>query len=226
MKISLRSLEYIFFLIASSELSAHVLGYDALHLVTKPLLVWMLALIFHLSVRDRYTSFHKAIFTGLGFSWLGDIFLLFQDKSEIYFILGLVSFLIAHVAYIYGFNQSVKGDGKPFFFWGRPILGFPFLALGVFVYITLYPNLGSLTIPVGLYTLVLLLMVLFSLNRQGRVVNDSFRLVFYGALFFMLSDMLLALNKFGDPFSHAGLAIMGTYIVAQYLIVKGSILQS
>ena len=72
----------------------------------------------------------------------------------------------------------------------------------------------------------LLLMVLFALNRRGRVSESSFRWVFYGALLFMLSDMLLAYNKFSVPFSYANVAVMITYVLGQYMIVKGCIINN
>jgi uncharacterized membrane protein YhhN len=42
-----------------------------------------------------------------------------------------------------------------------------------------------------------------------------------GALLFVCSDSLLAINKFGQPFRFAGLLIMFTYCLAQFLIVWG-----
>ena len=42
----------------------------------------------------------KVLLTALTFSWIGDVVLLFASKGEIYFILGLVAFLISHVFYI------------------------------------------------------------------------------------------------------------------------------
>jgi len=46
-----------------------------------------------------------------------------------------------------------------------------------------------------------------------------------GATSFVVSDSLLAVNKFYQPFAYAGVFIMLTYCAAQYLIVRGYIEQ-
>jgi len=43
-----------------------------------------------------------------------------------------------------------------------------------------------------------------------------------GAILFIISDSLLAINKFYQPFENAGILIMFTYGVAQLLITLGS----
>ena len=67
----------------------------------------------------------------------------------------------------------------------------------------------------------ILLMAIFALNRRDRVSEASFYPVFVGALLFILSDSLLAFDKFLVPIPHAGVLVMSTYIAAQYLIVEG-----
>ena len=80
-------------------------------------------------------------------------------------------------------------------------------------------------VPVMLYMVVILVMSLVALNRFRRVEYHSFVLVFAGALSFMASDSLLAINKFYVSFPLSGFLIMLTYIAAQYLIVKGTLAQ-
>jgi uncharacterized membrane protein YhhN len=76
-------------------------------------------------------------------------------------------------------------------------------------------------VPVMLYALVLTLMVLNALFRFKRTGAASFAMVFGGAILFMISDSVLAVNKFLEPVSHSGIWIMSTYISAQFLIVEG-----
>ena len=102
-------------------------------------------------------------------------------------------------------------------------LSFPFLLAGSGLVVILYPRLGELKIPVMIYALVLTLMVVQSVFRLGRTSAKSFWLVFFGAAFFMVSDSLLAINKFYQPISFAGVWVMITYITAVYLIVDGVI---
>jgi uncharacterized membrane protein YhhN len=76
-------------------------------------------------------------------------------------------------------------------------------------------------IPVLVYTIVLMLMGIFSLNRYDLTPILSFRMVLVGACLFIISDSMIALNRFGFPFDYAGFWIMLTYILAQWCIVRG-----
>jgi len=78
-----------------------------------------------------------------------------------------------------------------------------------------------MSIPVSIYVLAISSMVLSAVNRLQWAGEKSGPWVLMGALSFLLSDALLAVNKFVDPVPLAGLWIMLTYITAQYLIVKG-----
>jgi uncharacterized membrane protein YhhN len=92
---------------------------------------------------------------------------------------------------------------------------------GFFFY--LKPNLGSMQIPVLVYTIAISAMGVMAASRFGRVNLLSFELVFYGALFFIFSDSILAYNKFIDPLPASGIFVMSSYMLAQYFIVYGSI---
>jgi len=85
----------------------------------------------------------------------------------------------------------------------------------------IYPNLNEMKIPVIIYALVISLMLWSSIIRRGHTSQISFRLVFTGSIFFILSDTMLALNKFWQPLPVSGFLIMSTYMLAQYLIVLG-----
>ena len=83
------------------------------------------------------------------------------------------------------------------------------------------PKAGELAIPVAVYGLCILAMITMATIRNGYTSEESFRWAFIGASLFLLSDGLIATNKFviDIPFIH--FFVMGTYIPAQYLIVKG-----
>ncbi len=148
--------------------------------------------------------------------------LMFEGENPKFFILGLAAFLIAHIFYILAYRQhqdesmenSLKGIQKIRF-------SFPIVLAGTGLIIVLYPSLGSLKIPVVVYALILIVMVLNSVFRYGRTINNSFWLVFVGSIFFMLSDSVLAINKFFRPVTAAGFWIMSIYILAQFLIIQG-----
>jgi uncharacterized membrane protein YhhN len=76
-------------------------------------------------------------------------------------------------------------------------------------------------IPVLIYMLVILTMAITAFWRNASVGKWSYVLVFFGALFFMMSDSLLAINKFHTALPLANVSIMLTYALAQFLIVFG-----
>jgi uncharacterized membrane protein YhhN len=191
--------------------------------VFKPILVPALLLHLYLNTRNASTSSIRLVGAGLSFSWLGDVILLFSDRSELFFAAGLGAFLIAHVFYIAAYIRSVRGAPGEAFFRRRPGWLLPFLLLFAGLCGLLYPALGPLGIPVFAYTATILLMAVFALNRKDRVSEASFYPIFVGALLFILSDSLLALDKFLVPLPYSGVLVMATYIAAQYLIVEGVI---
>ena len=62
-----------------------------------------------------------------------------------------------------------------------------------------------------------------AINRYKKVNVFSYQLILYGALFFLLSDSALALNKFAYKIPQGDVLIMSTYMIAQYLIVYGTV---
>jgi uncharacterized membrane protein YhhN len=73
--------------------------------------------------------------------------------------------------------------------------------------------------------LVLLTMFTAALNRQNKVNRQSYILVLVGAILFVLSDSMIAIDKFVYTFALSRIAIMTTYITAQYLIALGCLKQ-
>ncbi len=77
---------------------------SSLHYIAKPLLIPILILFL---VFTKTTAPRKnLLLIGLFFSWLGDMFLLFEDKNKLFFIFGLVSFLTTHIFYIIYFFKN------------------------------------------------------------------------------------------------------------------------
>lgn len=190
------------------------------HAVAKCLLMPMLMVFVGLS-RERIRNY-PLVLLALLFSCIGDVMLL--NEGSLFFILGLSSFLLAHVCYIAWF---VTGARKP---WRAFVKQeFPMIVLvvvtGLALLLWLWPTLGDMRLPVSVYATVIVVMTLAALSRRGLVPSVSFWLVMVGAGFFMLSDSLIAISRFGgnvDSFSSAPIWIMLTYIVAQGLIICGT----
>ncbi len=156
----------------------------------------------------------------LTFSWIGDVILLFADRGEIYFILGLVAFLISHIFYIVLFNKQTISktiSNKLSFTAGIGLI----LLYFILMINTLIPKLGSLTIPVVIYAMVISTMLYFALKGSYQWNAIPYHSVLVGAFLFISSDSILAMNKFYEPIPNASFLIMITYLLAQYGIVKG-----
>src|SRR6185312_3293744 len=103
--ISLKSLLRISILLSVIYLSCILLNSAILVFYLKPLL--LLPLIIAVFISTNFAN-KFILFAALIFSWLGDILLLFVYKDGIYFILGLITFLIAHIFYIILFIKEIK----------------------------------------------------------------------------------------------------------------------
>jgi len=210
--------QFLFFATAVLEIVSQVFGLPTLHILAKPLLVIFLGVYYQQSVSSPSRFFLLA----LSFCWAGDVFLLFDHLHELYFMAGLGSFLVAHCFFILSYRQmrsTAVGLNGP----QRARLSFPVLLAGTGLITILYPSLGGLKVPVMIYAFVLTVMVLQSIFRYGRTSGKSFWLIASGATSFMLSDSLLAINKFSQPIPQAGILVMTTYIAAIYLITQGAI---
>lgn len=189
-------------------------------MITKYLMMPMLLLhvIFNAQKKMQEVLF---LIVALLFCWFGDIFLMYTAENDNYFLFGLAAFLIAHVFYIFSFRKLRKSDQKSNFKMGYAI---PVLIYsgGLMAYVI--PHLGNMLIPVIAYAIVISIMVLAALMRMGKTTSYSFSFVLYGAILFVISDSIIAVNKFTSPITNAGLFIMVTYIMAQYLIVNGCLL--
>jgi uncharacterized membrane protein YhhN len=194
---------------------------EILHFIAKPLLIpALMMLVFY--TRSNVAN-KNLLLTGLFFSWLGDVFLLFEYKFDLFFIFGLVSFLTTHIFYIFYFLR-IKSE-KPSLLKKQPVLIALVLAYGITLVWQLYPYLGDLKLPVMVYATVICSMLLCSLHVFLKVNKKAAASYLLGAAAFVISDSLLAVNKFYQPFAYAGVLIMLTYCAAQFFIVTGYIQQ-
>ncbi|MEM6270344.1 MAG: lysoplasmalogenase [Bacteroidota bacterium] len=152
----------------------------------------------------------KLLAVGFIFSVGGDISLSFTHKSEQFFLLGLGSFLIAHVIYVIAFSRDFQfSAGK------LPLMGL-WLVFAVAMLVALFPRLGAMRIPVLAYIAVILSMVIAATGWRGPHPG----MLLAGAVLFMLSDSMIAVNKFLTPISWSKYFIMVTYYVGQLLICR------
>ena len=192
---------------------------SSLHYFTKPLIVGSLIAYFIPNSKHLNKSTKNLTLLALIFSVIGDMFLMYTDEYPNYFTSGLVAFLLAHIMYILVFLKKRNPKVKPYGFIALIIL------YGSILFYVLKNGLGNMLIPVLVYMLVILIMATTAFWRKGNVNKQSFYLVFIGALFFIFSDSLIALDKFYIPITLARTGIIITYAFAQLLIVSGIIKQ-
>jgi uncharacterized membrane protein YhhN len=211
---------FIFILLISAELICGSLeNLSTWHYITKPSLLIALIFYFYSQNKGLRSKTKTITLLALIFSLLGDVLLMFVDQSPDYFMLGLVSFLLAHICYCLVF--LIDRNPKMNFIGVSAVLCI--YAFGLFY--LLKDGLDDLLIPVIIYMVVILMMVLTAFLRQKTVPRKSFILVFLGALLFVFSDSILALNKFYMPLRFSNISIMLTYALAQYFIVLGLLKQ-
>ena len=199
--------------ITGGFLKDHLIDY-----VSKPLIVLSLIGYFLSKTNKATSSLRKWIVLALAFSCAGDVLLMFQQKDPLFFLLGLSSFLIAHLFYIVFFHrvrarEKIKGNT-----WVLLFVAIYYVALIIF----LSPYLGDMKLPVRIYGVVISFMLMLALHMLFIKNKGAGKCMVVGAVLFIMSDSILAINKFYHPFEMAVLAIMLTYGMAQVFIVEGA----
>lgn len=185
--------------------------------LTKPFLMPVLLLVVCISVQRPAARPVVLILTALFFSGCGDVLL----QANGFFLPGLFTFLLAHIFYIIYFFQI--GRARKAFLQVHPSLPIAVLLYLLLLLAFLLPHLGPMTVPVIFYSLTIGTMLLMALQTRRQIAPVISRYFLAGALLFVLSDSVLAVNLFVLKQWQLGSVVMATYAVAQYLIVTGAL---
>lgn len=207
---------WLFIGLSVLNLSAELLNSQWLIYVTKPLLLPILALYF---IRQtRQSAFRTSIFIGFLFSALGDTLLMFSQPG--FFIAGLLAFLTAHLMYLRAF--LIFPFREMGLLWKRPVWSLLFFAYLLLNVRFLWPYLPEgLNYAVVIYSFCIIAMAAAAFNMKNRVVTNDWQVLMLGAVLFIFSDTLIAVNKFtpfGEYIPTPRIAIMTTYLIGQLLI--------
>ena len=183
-----------------------------MHYIFKPLSTTLVILLPVLFAKNGLKPYKNIILIGLVFCLIGDVFLMF----DAYFVFGLASFLIGHVFFIYAFT-TING------FTTKLKTLIPLLIVSGLVFFYLKDHLGDLLIPVILYITCIALMAWQALNLYIWKKEYGFLLITIGAFMFLVSDSVLAINKFVSNFTIAQFLISSTYWSAITLIALSTI---
>jgi uncharacterized membrane protein YhhN len=176
--------------------------------IFKPLTMVLICLIAILG--QATVPFYKVmIITGLVFSLAGDVFLMLPSDR---FVAGLVAFLIAHLFYIAAFVSEISA----LMWW--PLI--PLVMYGIVIYVILSSSLGKVRLPVLIYIVAILIMTWLAWERWGQTGQSGALLASVGAVLFVISDTVLAINRFRGPFKPSRALNLITYFAAQWLIAS------
>jgi uncharacterized membrane protein YhhN len=208
-----------FIVILTVHFAGIVVKNQLIEYVSKPLIIISIAGYFLSHTNKINSGLKKWILAALFFSWAGDILLMFQPKDKLFFLLGLSAFLMAHIFYIVFFHlvrvrENVRGNA-----WLLLIVVIYYAALLTF----LSPYLGDMKLPVRIYGIVISFMFMLAMHMLSIRNKMAGQWMMTGALLFVISDSVLAINKFYQSFEIAAVVIMLTYGLAQLFIVEGAI---
>ncbi|GAB4411298.1 MAG: lysoplasmalogenase [Anaerolineales bacterium] len=149
---------------------------------------------------------------GLVLSLGGDVALMFHDSRRA-FLVGLVLFLLAHVAYTVVFTALGRSSG-----WDI-VSGAVLLAAGAGFYALIRPNLGAMRVPVLAYMVVISVMVNRAVSALASPVFGAGQaaMVAVGAVLFYVSDVILAAARFWKPWRYHRISL-AFYYAGQFLI--------
>jgi uncharacterized membrane protein YhhN len=214
----------VFAAVTTGTMIGEATGSRMLVYACKPLMLLVLSSWFYFNTRrvgDRFTLLVQA---GLFFSLIGDVALMFQHLDDFNFLIGLGAFLVAQLCYTIAFLQNVFDVGALRPPWLPLLISFMLAVYGYFFAERLLPMVDEgIRIPVAIYAAAITAMGMAAAFRWGRTYLRSFVLVLIGALFFITSDSLLAIDRFLEPLEAASWSVILTYAIAQVLIVLGAV---
>ncbi len=208
---------------AALESLALFRGLKKLEWVVKPAVMLCLFVWLYLSTGLQGLTLWFGI--GILFSLAGDVLLMLS--LERMFIFGLVAFLFAHVAYLFGFQNELMEVNA----WS--VLLIVILAVGAvrvmrrIVSAIRAKGQNRLVVPVIVYSTVITVMLyaaMTTISNPEWKTNSAF-LVSVGAFLFYISDLILAWNKFVSPIKNGRMLNIGAYHLGQIGLIAGVISQ-
>ena len=210
MRISIAIWTTLVAIASSVAIAAHYLQLPLLHWIAKPLATLLIvAMVWSLSTSEPL--YRRWVVIGLLWSTLGDVLLMLPGD---YFLYGLLSFLVAHIAYLLAFNKRERLLARL-----APFAIYAVIAVGVLAY--LWQGIPApMRVPVLVYVAALGAMAAQA-AAIWRIRRDrASALAAVGGALFMLSDSLIAFNRFGEPFEASRWMVLTSYWMAQWLIAR------
>ena len=139
----------------------------------------------------------------------GDVALMLPDPTGSRFLMGLGSFLVGQILFAVAFALEPHGN----FLTGLVVIALFFTAPLTVVLRHLRRSEPRLLAPVVVYVIAIVIMATFAV-ASGLQPGTGPKAALIGGLAFVLSDTLLALNRFVRPLPRSSLLVHATYHVA------------
>ena len=204
---------FVFILVLVMDIAGIIFEIPVLVYIFKPLIILSLLFLYVFSLPKRLKWYVMA----LELSFFGDVLLMFSGK--LFFMAGLISFLLAHLLFI----KIVLARIRKFNFLKVTFSAILFLGLFSLLIFNLKDSLHEMLWPVLIYGLIISIFGIVSLIDFLNTKSKKSLLMLSGAIVFIVSDSVLAINKFYNPAYLHEIIIMVTYILAQYLIYRSMI---
>jgi len=218
---SFQVLAAVYFFALAVELFADLTNSSSVQYFSKPSLMLILLAYFVFNTRKTASGLKYLIILALVFSWLGDVLLLIDKQTKSLFVYGLIAFLAAHLCYIFYFWKIRRANRVQKLPNALIFVAIATYSLSLFGFVA--PHVKNLLVPVGVYALVITTMLGASLAAFDFGKQFFGKICVAGTLLFIVSDSILAINRFAAPFEYAPAFVMLTYAVAQLLITEGSL---
>jgi len=211
------------FIFAALESLALWKGWRKLEFVAKPAVMVCLFIWLYLSTGLQGLMLWFGV--GILFSLVGDVLLMISlDRM---FIFGLIAFLFAHVAYLFGFQNELMEVNA----WS--VLLIVILSVSAvrvmrrIVSAIRAKGQTRLANPVIVYSTVITVMLYAAMttisNPEWKTSASFF--VSVGAFLFYISDIILAWNKFVSPIKNGRILNIAAYHLGQIGLIAGVISQ-
>jgi len=199
----------VFLIVSILDVIAVAMDYPVMQAVFKPMIMLSLMAAYYFSV----TKINLWYLLAMAFSFLGDVLLM--DKNNL-FLAGIAAFLGTQLIYIFIIKKRLKKSRA------RDLLIsiVPFLIFYSLLISVLQKNLGTFTVPVMVYGMAISIFGMAALLLYLQNKNAITRMLLIGAILFIVSDSMIALQKFHIALTLYPVAIMATYVMAQFLIFR------
>ncbi|MDE0471137.1 MAG: lysoplasmalogenase [Ekhidna sp.] len=209
-----RTISWLYAAVSMANATAQLIPSEHLDRFTKPLL--MPLLLFYVYQKSIGSTTLKILFLSgaILFSWFGDLALMYHG-NEIYFILGIASFIIAQILYIIILRKAVY---QRLTFTAQKFLPLIMCAV-VFLYVLL--PIEVFAVPVIVYWLATLVTTVTAYFRKDITSMESYKTALRGSVLFLLSVSILVINTCNQPVAYGGFFMALAYCAAQFFLTGG-----